>query len=319
MKTIRYIFLGLLVIFFDSAKFSGQTTAPAHAESPTVQLDVGAFPLISTSTSRPSATSGEAAVSGPLPREETSLHSVTLTSPTEATHITASIPESSTVSEGRRDTTAGQTKVLFSTLAVLPEQNDSSLSPKPFSFTVPPGKGTTPMEPVTTPTLSANQTDSDHLNTYTPTSILLTTQTIPQSTLIPLFTQTTHQSTHQSATAKTAIETTSLPPAPTPTQFLRSKPHQTPAHLTVAPPTQEEPPQLDVGDEDSAHDGHHPPSPLDPILAGLVSVFIVCTAIASVLLFLKFRHRHEHPEFHRLQDLPMDDLLEDTPLSRYTY
>lgn len=65
--------------------------------------------------------------------------------------------------------------------------------------------------------------------------------------------------------------------------------------------------------------GHRSSSPLDPLLAGLLSVFIVTTAIVFVVLFLKFRQRTNHPEFHRLQDLPMDDLMEDTPLSRYTY
>lgn len=46
-------------------------------------------------------------------------------------------------------------------------------------------------------------------------------------------------------------------------------------------------------------------SPLDPLLAGLLSVFIVTTAVVFVILFLKFRQRTNHPEFHRLQDLPM--------------
>lgn len=51
--------------------------------------------------------------------------------------------------------------------------------------------------------------------------------------------------------------------------------------------------------------GHRSSSPLDPLLAGLLSVFIVTTAIVFVVLFLKFRQRTNHPEFHRLQDLPM--------------
>lgn len=48
-----------------------------------------------------------------------------------------------------------------------------------------------------------------------------------------------------------------------------------------------------------------PSSPLDPLMAGLLSVFIVTTAIVFIVLFLKFRQRTNHPEFHRLQDLPM--------------
>ncbi|KAM4604839.1 uncharacterized protein ACJ7VT_017162 [Polymixia lowei] len=92
-----------------------------------------------------------------------------------------------------------------------------------------------------------------------------------------------------------------------------------PAHAPAGPTHQEVPSELNVGDEVFKGPHHHRSSPLDPLLAGLVSVFIVTTAIISVVLFLKFRQRTNHPEFHRLQDLPMDDLMEDTPLSRYTY
>ncbi|XP_063075764.1 uncharacterized protein si:ch73-344o19.1 [Engraulis encrasicolus] len=334
MKTIQKNILGLLVIFFVSAKLSGQTTSPSHAESPTVQPDEGASHFMSASTSRPiSHPSGEAATSGPAPQEEETFppSATTLPSLTETIHTSASNPVQSTAitgggegEGGGGDVTAGKTLGFFSTLGRIPDQSDSTLSTKPFSYTVSPEKATTTTGPVTTTTTSsANQTDSDDLTTHTSTSSLLTTPAMPQSTLIPLFTQTTHQSTQQASTAKTDIETTSLPappaPTPTPTQLLRSESPQPPDHLTMAPPQQEEPSQLDVGDEDAKHEGHHPPSPLDPLLAGLVSVFIICTAIASVLLFLKFRHRNEHPEFHRLQDLPMEDLLEDAPLSRYTY
>ncbi|XP_056598818.1 uncharacterized protein si:ch73-344o19.1 [Triplophysa dalaica] len=89
--------------------------------------------------------------------------------------------------------------------------------------------------------------------------------------------------------------------------------------VTGPAPLEDEPSELDVGDEDSGKVPHRPASPLDPLLAALVSIFIICTAMVSAILFLRFRQRNEHPEFHRLQDLPMDDLLEDTPLSRYSY
>ncbi|KAL1022529.1 hypothetical protein UPYG_G00028890 [Umbra pygmaea] len=57
---------------------------------------------------------------------------------------------------------------------------------------------------------------------------------------------------------------------------------------------------------------------LDPLLAGLVSAFIVTAAIIALLLFLKLRRQNQRPEFRRLQELPMDD-MEDTPLSMYSY
>ncbi|XP_017262871.1 mucin-21 [Kryptolebias marmoratus] len=75
------------------------------------------------------------------------------------------------------------------------------------------------------------------------------------------------------------------------------------------------PSQLNVeGDTAVAH-----ASPtLDPLLAGLVSAFIVTAIIITLLLFLKLRRRDSRPEFRRLQELPMDD-MEDTPLSMYSY
>ncbi|KAI1892048.1 hypothetical protein AGOR_G00149970 [Albula goreensis] len=78
------------------------------------------------------------------------------------------------------------------------------------------------------------------------------------------------------------------------------------------------PSELNVGDEDVPSAPNSGTS-LDPLLAGLVSVFIVGAAIVSLLIFLKFRQRNSGPEFRRLQDLPMDDMMEDTPLSMFTY
>lgn len=44
---------------------------------------------------------------------------------------------------------------------------------------------------------------------------------------------------------------------------------------------------------------------LDPLLASLVSAFIITAVIIILLLLLKLRRRQNRPEFHRLQDLPM--------------
>ncbi|MEQ2254542.1 hypothetical protein ILYODFUR_004757 [Ilyodon furcidens] len=76
----------------------------------------------------------------------------------------------------------------------------------------------------------------------------------------------------------------------------------------------ESPSQLSVGDDDA-----HVSPALDPLLAGLVSAFIITAVIIALLLFLKLRKRDSGPQFHRLQDLPMDDMMEDTPLSMYNY
>ncbi|KAL0966280.1 hypothetical protein UPYG_G00293320 [Umbra pygmaea] len=150
----------------------------------------------------------------------------------------------------------------------------------------------------------------------------------------------TNQITTSPTTAKNAFNTISQDNADaTPTSY-GITPIQSPAHLSTpeltstqplatdqphktatvhAPaglPHREFPPELNVGDEDQ---GPPLPSPLDPLLAGLVSIFIITTAVISIVLFLKMVRRTNHPEFHHLQDLPMDDLMEDTPLSRCTY
>ncbi|KAG7514420.1 hypothetical protein JOB18_033350 [Solea senegalensis] len=76
------------------------------------------------------------------------------------------------------------------------------------------------------------------------------------------------------------------------------------------------PSQLNVGGDTMMV--HESPT-LDPLLAGLVTAFIITAVIITLLLFLKLRRRDNRPEFRRLQDLPMDDMMEDTPLSMYSY
>uniref|UniRef100_A0A8C8SPQ1 Uncharacterized protein n=1 Tax=Pelusios castaneus TaxID=367368 RepID=A0A8C8SPQ1_9SAUR len=89
-----------------------------------------------------------------------------------------------------------------------------------------------------------------------------------------------------------------------------------------AGPVREKPAVLDVGDDD----GQDPPSsavasPMgaDPLVLGVVSVFVVMVGILALVGFLRYRQRNSRMEFRRLQDLPMDDMMEDTPLSLYSY
>ncbi|XP_068174688.1 uncharacterized protein [Antennarius striatus] len=62
------------------------------------------------------------------------------------------------------------------------------------------------------------------------------------------------------------------------------------------------PSQLNVGGDTTI--AHESPT-LDPLLAGLVSAFIITAVIVTLLLFFKLRRRDNRPEFRRLQDLPM--------------
>ncbi|XP_023865025.1 putative uncharacterized protein DDB_G0290521 isoform X1 [Salvelinus sp. IW2-2015] len=178
---------------------------------------------------------------------------------------------------------------------------DSSSSSSPVKSTSPAGLPST-LGDTTYPVPAGG-----HLTTSTPP--VLDTTPPPSHLLTPI------QSSVQPSTP-------ALTPAPTQTLTTEHPKTSAPVHVPAGPPHQEVPSELTVGDEDK---GPHIHSSLDPLLASLVSIFIITTAIVSVVLFLKFRQRTDHPDFHRLQDLPMsclpvqDDLMEGTPLSRYTY
>nr|XP_009679245.1 PREDICTED: putative GPI-anchored protein PB15E9.01c [Struthio camelus australis] len=79
---------------------------------------------------------------------------------------------------------------------------------------------------------------------------------------------------------------------------------------------------LDVGDDENPE---LPSSPLaettraDPLVIAVISVFIIMVGILGLVGFLRYRQHNSRMEFRRLQDLPMDDMMEDTPLSLYSY
>lgn len=61
-------------------------------------------------------------------------------------------------------------------------------------------------------------------------------------------------------------------------------------------------------------------SKVDPLVIGMITVFFIIIGIVSLLGYLKYRQRVNQPEFRRLHELPMDDMMEeDTPLSLYSY
>uniref|UniRef100_W5MX89 Uncharacterized protein n=1 Tax=Lepisosteus oculatus TaxID=7918 RepID=W5MX89_LEPOC len=169
--------------------------------------------------------------------------------------------------------------------------------------------GSFPADPTTSNTLS-NVTQSE--STTHPPAVGNTEDTA--------VTEPAQNSTANSTMSPTQ-EPTATPAAPTspPRPPSTAAPPDVPE--TTAPPKPAATPssssaELNVGD-DSSQPVSTPP--LDPLLAGLVSVFIITAVVVSLLLFLKFRQRRDRPEFRRLQDLPMDDMMEDTPLSMYTY
>lgn len=131
----------------------------------------------------------------------------------------------------------------------------------------------------------------------------------PKQPLSPFPTTTTTTSPPALPTSEPQTQTSSITPLPASTPA-SSPPSQAKTHADI-------PSQLNVVDEEPVFHSGGPA--LDPLLAGLVSVFIVTAAIITLLLFIKLRRRDQRPEFRRLQDLPMDDMMEDTPLSMYSY
>ncbi|XP_038857862.1 mucin-2-like [Salvelinus namaycush] len=131
----------------------------------------------------------------------------------------------------------------------------------------------------------------------------------PKQPLSPFPTTTTTTSPPALPTSEPQTQTSSITPLPASTPA-SSPPSQAKTHADI-------PSQLNVVEGEPVFHSGGPA--LDPLLAGLVSVFIVTAAIITLLLFIKMRRRDQRPEFRRLQDLPMDDMMEDTPLSMYSY
>ncbi|XP_074401990.1 uncharacterized protein LOC102065695 isoform X1 [Zonotrichia albicollis] len=96
-------------------------------------------------------------------------------------------------------------------------------------------------------------------------------------------------------------------------------PTSTPTLAQSLEPRHEKTSVLDVGDDNSELPTLAGKARADPLVITVISVFIVMVAILALVGFLRYRQRNNRTEFRRLQDLPMDDMMEDTPLSLYSY
>ncbi|XP_046691640.1 cell wall protein DAN4 isoform X2 [Silurus meridionalis] len=159
---------------------------------------------------------------------------------------------------------------------------------------------------------STSFTTTNTTNTPLPGPITTTSApTLSQSlssTTGPQITTSPSATTTQSRGNSTTVTTKDTASAPT------TRTISTTTTTTTAQAKSVDSSELNVGD-----DTEYSVTSMDPLLVGLVSVFVVTAAVVSLLIFLKFRRRNERPEFRRLQDLPMDDMMEDTPLSMYSY
>ncbi|XP_035393026.1 mucin-5AC-like [Cygnus atratus] len=123
-----------------------------------------------------------------------------------------------------------------------------------------------------------------------------------------------------SATASGTV--TARPPVSSSATSIAASPTSTSPPEHPLEPMHEKASVLDVGDDENPE---LPSSPLadttraDPLVIAVISVFIVMVGILGLVGFLRYRQHNSRMEFRRLQDLPMDDMMEDTPLSLYSY
>ncbi|XP_035503159.2 cell wall protein DAN4 [Scophthalmus maximus] len=157
--------------------------------------------------------------------------------------------------------------------------------------------------------------------TQSPTSAPTPEPPKPETTTTTTTTTTSTRSSSTSSTSSSRESQTLTPPHTSRTSHAPQDRAKSTSAPSSRPTAQAEahadtPSQLNVGGDPMMV--HESPT-LDPLLAGLVTAFIVTAVIITLLLFLKLRRRDNRPEFRRLQDLPMDDMMEDTPLSMYNY
>ncbi|KAH0618678.1 hypothetical protein JD844_018087 [Phrynosoma platyrhinos] len=77
----------------------------------------------------------------------------------------------------------------------------------------------------------------------------------------------------------------------------------------------------DIGDDGEDLPSVLEPTPIgeDPLVIAVIFIFTVTVGIVALMGFLRYRQHSGRLQFRRLQDLPMDDMMEDTPLSLYSY
>ncbi|OCT82662.1 uncharacterized protein XB5735880.S [Xenopus laevis] len=113
-------------------------------------------------------------------------------------------------------------------------------------------------------------------------------------------------------TTSISIITTSNPSNPARTSSL-------PTHTTRVE-VQKGPAVLNVGDGEKDVPSYYSKNNSNPLFVMIVSIFTIMVVTVAVMVgFQRYRRNNRRTEFRRLQDLPMEDMMEDTPLSLYSY
>ncbi|XP_063283223.1 uncharacterized protein LOC134568521 [Pelobates fuscus] len=231
----------------------------------------------------------------------------------------ATEPDNPAVSTGApEEVITGLVKTTSNPTQTFPNQNNmerevtSSFNSQPTSTATP---TTTPT--ATTRAEETAETVKSHTEMPLTTPEPPTEQSQSSSDTSTVITQGTVTTATQMAAITTNVfitsrATTASPTSPA-TQGTRA------AHTTRSE-VEEHPSVLNVGDDDRDLPGFYSKSNSNPLFVMIVSVFTIMVVMVVVIVgFHRYRRRNSRTEFRRLQDLPMDDMMEDTPLSLYSY
>ncbi|XP_077306905.1 uncharacterized protein LOC143926742 isoform X2 [Lithobates pipiens] len=222
-----------------------------------------------------------------------------------------------------RPPTIGASEPFTATTAITEEPNNSTGGAAP-------SQGDAETRGVTGPSLTQLPPTTDTLTTPVTGEVTTGTPSIfTESPLLPSTpsaptqnnTETPPGSTHPAATtpALRANQTSSATNLPIMTTAQPTTPATQTATTRHTPEEESDPTLLEVGDvREMPH--LHTGSGSNPLFVMIVSVFTIMVVMVVVGVgFHRYKKRNRRTDFRRLQDLPMDDMMEDTPLALYSY
>ncbi|RMC08610.1 hypothetical protein DUI87_14858 [Hirundo rustica rustica] len=244
--------------------------------------------------------------------------------------VTATHPEHDNTSLSVNSSTEIPSPTL--TASTLEENQPSHEATEPFSTTeeTDDASSATPTPPLTTVPATTNSSKSGLFDGQTLEPTAAKSETKPgtspvgateESTVEPRTSpapisieRSTWFATASSAVTVTPLVTSSM------SASTAATPTSTPTLAQSSEPRHEKASVLDVGDDaNSELPNLAGKTRADPLVITVISVFIVMVGILGLVGFLRYRQHNNRMEFRRLQDLPMDDMMEDTPLSLYSY
>uniref|UniRef100_A0A8C3JZ80 Flocculation protein FLO11-like n=1 Tax=Calidris pygmaea TaxID=425635 RepID=A0A8C3JZ80_9CHAR len=229
-----------------------------------------------------------------------------------STEIPSPTPTASTLEENQ---TNHEVTEPFSTTEEMDDASSATPTPPPNS--VPATTNSSQLGPSDGKTVGPTAAGSETRPGTRPASATEESTMEPRTSFAPI-------STTGSMSSATASSTTTARPLVTSSTITSTAAIPTSPSALEQPlePVHEKASVLNAGDDKNPE---LPSSPLadttraDPLVITVISVFIIMVGILGLVGFLRYRQHNSRMEFRRLQDLPMDDMMEDTPLSLYSY